>query len=486
MQPLKLIILALLFLTVLRLFVPAQLRPRWSALLPLAALALTGGYFATVGLEFELAPALLLAIITSLGALRELLRRRPPALTGGRSYLRSAARVVGVASAVGLFGLAVAYPLALRTGSVIRGPQELPPAQALNANPAITVIAEHAFLRTPRDLEFNPRVEGQLWIVNGADNSVAIIHDAHTDGRSIEYRRDSMAYHYMHRPSALAFGGDDTTIGIPGTFATVQESQDDAAPFQSRNFMGPSLFSSDLSVFAHPPGPGLLGSHLDMLHESPLAMGIAWEHGNVYWVFGGYHGNIARYDFALDHGVGHNDHTDGIIRHYGENVVKRVPGVPSHLALHHATDTLFIADTGNGRILTLDITSGTPGAAGPGWEPEVDTRFMDDPVYSELVPPGMLELPSGLELHGDLLFVSDHATGIIHVLTLQGEPVVELDTGLGEGALMGMTFGPDGKLYFVDAARNRILRLDASQYVDTPHVRAKQTAPTAAHSHHGH
>lgn len=505
MHPLKLIILAILLLAVLRHVILAARRPGWSAILPPLALTLSVLHFVTVGTDIEMIPAFLLALFATIGVVWEFLARTRQRTRAWPPTLVTATRVASTSAVIALFSLAVLATFVWsKSDPLIREPESLAIAPVVTTResaytvsrvaymPRPTVVAEHSYLRTPRDLAFNPRVEGQLWIVNGDDNSVAIIHDAHTEQPSIEYRRDGHAAHFMHRPSAIAFGSANSTIGVSGTFATAQESRDDAIPFLARNFMGPTLFSSDLAVFAHHPGPGRSGSHLDMLHESPLAMGIAWERDHVYWVFGGYLGNIVRYDFVEDHGVGQHDHSNGIIRHYGQDVVKRVPGVPSHLALHRPTATLFIADTGNRRILALDITSGQLGDMGPGWEEGVDTRQVDGALYTEFVPAGTLELPSGLELYGDLLYVSDHASGLIHVFDLAGNPVTIFDTGLGQGALMGMTFGPEQMLYFVDAAANRILRLDTAARVDVAQNRGqRQMTATPAqntrnrHTHHG-
>jgi hypothetical protein len=140
--------------------------------------------------------------------------------------------------------------------------------------------------------------------------------------------------------------------------------------------------------------PFTLGSHLDMLHESPIGMGIAWEQRNAYWVFDGCGGSqfqnsrqvvnghgenftllqngvgdsngedpkrkdcndmgdIVRYDFRVDHGAGFDDHCDGIIERYAIGKVKRVEGVPSHMVMWE--DHLFIADSGSGRIGRLNL-----------------------------------------------------------------------------------------------------------------------------------
>jgi hypothetical protein len=374
---------------------------------------------------------------------------------------------------------------ALRPVAALPAPAQRQPGWQLGRAdqrpPRLSVVADHPYLQQPRDLAFNPRAPGELWVVNGASDSVAIIHHAQGGTTAIEQRRDGQASHFMHRPSAIAFGGDATTIGRPGTFATAQESANDAVPGTGDGFMGPTLFSSDLSVFGRQPPFGQAGSHLDMLHESPLALGIAWERDNIYWVVGGANGDIARYDFRADHGVGNHDHSDGRIAHYAAGQLRRVPGVPSHLAYHPASGLLFIADTGNGRVVTLDTRSGRPDGLGPSVEPGVRSSvvagtalvsFVCGPAARQLqqvasalstvVAPGApLVRPSGLETDGDTIFVGDYASGMIYAFDLQGRQIGALDTGLGPDTLMGIAIGPDGRLYLVDSARDRVLRIDA-------------------------
>ena len=67
--------------------------------------------------------------------------------------------------------------------------------------------------------------------------------------------------------------------------------------------------------------------HTDMLHESPLCMGIAHDHAavsrgpqggtgyrNVYWAFDGGHRQLVRFDFESDHGPGSIDHSLANVR----------------------------------------------------------------------------------------------------------------------------------------------------------------------------
>jgi hypothetical protein len=482
---------------------PTLLAPFWPPLVPfgwrlaiaLTPLAALGAQLALEGPRVELVPGYaLVGLVLLLGARRALPRRHGerPAPPRWQRLLARAAAVLG------LLTLAAAAALAtLMAAARIQAPVALPALAALPppaaARPGwqlapggqapgslrLTVVAAHPYLQQPRDLAFNPRVPDELWVVNGASDSVAIIHHAAGGSPWIEARRDGQAAHFMHRPSAIAFGGDTTSIGQPGTFATAQESTNDAIPLTGDDFMGPTLFSSDLRLFGRQQPFGQLGSHLDMLHESPLAMGIAWERANVYWVVGGRHGDITRYDFGIDHGVGNDDHTDGIIHHYVPGQLRRIPGVPSHLAYHAPSGRLFIADTGNGRVVSLDSRAGTLGGAGPSVEPGVASRAVTGAELAGFVcqagapggqgPTGAatlstfgapLQQPSGLEIDGDVVFVADHATGIIYAFDLQGRQINALDTGLGPGALMGMAIGPDGRLYLVDAVRNRVVRID--------------------------
>ena len=76
---------------------------------------------------------------------------------------------------------------------------------------------------------------------------------------------------------------------------------------------------------------------------------------------------------------------------------------------------------------------------------------------------GMLEKPSGLALHNGFIYVTDNATSRISAFRIDtGERVNWLDTGLPAGSIMGLTFGPDGKIYFVDAVGNRVFRVDGA------------------------
>ncbi|WP_437821985.1 hypothetical protein [Sorangium sp. So ce1078] len=312
---------------------------------------------------------------------------------------------------------------------------------------ALVPVHEPSRLREPIDLDFNPERPEELWVVNRRDDSVIIITRPGAPDSTSLHRRDPAAAHFMDRPPAIDFGHT-------GTFGVCGDNNNGGD-----YFMGPSLFSSDLTIFAVATPTGL-GSHLDMLHSSSFCKGIAHEAGNVYWVFNGNDRALDRYDFAHDHGPGNDDHADGEIYRYVAGEVLGIDEAPSHIVYNAEDRHLYVADTGHKRLLKLDTASGTPGADFDGQEPVVARRHVDGATLVELVAPGTLEVPSGIEIHEGLVFVTDHATSRFHAFDMTGQLVRTLDTGLPAGSLAGFTFGPDGKIYFTDLLSSRVYRID--------------------------
>jgi hypothetical protein len=315
-------------------------------------------------------------------------------------------------------------------------------------------------LNGPRDLDFNPDVPGELWVVNRKDDSTTTIFDAGLPGQETLHLIDPFAMHFMEEVSSLSFAR-----GLK--FATCQESRNTYNGQAGHNdFMGPSLWSADLDIYARSNPEAVaangfdLGSHLDMLHESQLCMGIAWEKENIYWTFDGLAGMISRFDFQQDHGPGFDDHSDGIIQHFADISVERVDGVPSHMVFDREAQRLYVADTGNARILEVDPSTATPGPIYFGFERGV--KITDDvgATVREVVPPNghYLERPSGIALFGELLFVTDNKTATIQVFDRDGNEIDYLDTGLEAGTLMGIRVDAEGHVWVTDFAGNRVLR----------------------------
>lgn len=311
-------------------------------------------------------------------------------------------------------------------------------------------------LNAVRDLAFSPDAPEQLWTFNMLSHGTVIYFDPGTEQQTSEERIDAYGQHFMAYVSSAAFGDN-------GRFASCQESRDEwnVGAQDPDDFMGPALWPSDLEIFAvvgqaFPPEGGLEGSHLDMLHQSPWCMGIAHDVDNVYWAFDGMNDTIVRYDFVDDHGAGGGDHSDGIIWRYMNTEVTRVANVPSHMELDHATGMLYLADTGAGRVMRLDTASGTNTGSLPGDWDGATYEGVEGADYQVLVE-GLGE-PSGLALSEGRLFVSDHASGEVIALELDGTEIERMSTPADR--IMGITIGPAGDLWYADAGANEVVRVD--------------------------
>jgi sugar lactone lactonase YvrE len=224
--------------------------------------------------------------------------------------------------------------------------------------------------------------------------------------------------------------------------------------------MGPSMWPTDLEHFdaGH-------GSHLDMLHDSPLASGIAWDKENAYWVFDGHNGSLTHYDFKGDHGMGGADHSDGVVKRYVEGEVSVVNGIVAHIEMDRETGLLYAADTGNNRLAVLDTSTGSGGLPNRHPYDGGNLIMVHDAQVDTLVDGsdvGMVQ-PAGLALHDGHVYVGDNGSSTIFAFDLEGELVDSLDLSdrIAPGAMMGLELDADGQIFVVDSEENAILRLSA-------------------------
>jgi hypothetical protein len=251
-------------------------------------------------------------------------------------------------------------------------------------------------------------------VLDGETSSITVLNttDLATGPRSL---KDRAEYHYMKKPSAIAFDEQ-------GQFATCQESLNDYDGTMLPNFfMGPTLYDSRTRLVNQKQefceeGDTCFLIHIDMLHESPLCMGIAHDHKaytevpdpvteegeadsstdrrlsefpfpepepwwnggddqpppvvsiyvpkttyvNVYWAFDGGNSQLVRYDFQSDHGPGSMDHSIAEVRRYTGLKLTRVANVPSGMFVDGETRELLVCDTGADRVLVVDVDSGYP------------------------------------------------------------------------------------------------------------------------------
>ncbi len=311
-------------------------------------------------------------------------------------------------------------------------------------------------LKSPTDLDFHPEnTRSELWIINreteNAGGSTVTIFNAGTPEQTEVPLKDENAWHFMSLPTALAFGDNGNWASSPG----VQD-----ANHSGGTFTGPTLWSADLDIY--PVQDDLNGSHLDMLHGSPMSMGIAHEVDNVYWVFDSWNNDICRYDFGDPHVPGGDDHSDGKIWRYPELGIKRLNDTtPSHLDLDKETGWLYIVDNGNNRILRMNIHSGNEkNNLALINEALAEHKEYENVNWEIYLTEGFVR-PCGIDYFNGKLIVTDNANGDIIIYdTTQGTPQEINRIYTNESGIMGVKVGPDGKIWYVNRTRNQVMRIN--------------------------
>ena len=323
-------------------------------------------------------------------------------------------------------------------------------------------------ISSPTDLEFHPGRVNELWVANKATDSITIVHDTGLDNQTSETRLDVNRNHFLEEVSAISFGSYHPEFDWQ--WGSAQESLNTYNGQGNPNyFMGPALWPSSLDHFAvenQNNEDGLLGSHIDMLHESPYGVGIAHDYDNVYWYNDGYYGELVRYDFMMDHDTGGHNHSDGVVQRYSEIQLNHSYGTPGHMVLDKETDILYISDAGGDRVIwvnTDDTTYQTENIMNDSsrLEPLSEYSRISGVEWGVLIDG--VNRPSGIALDGDQLFVSLNEDNSIvsYNLNSDGKSAVEVAIiNTSASSIMGIEIGPKGHLFYVDNARDEVVRVD--------------------------
>ncbi|MBL4734786.1 MAG: T9SS type A sorting domain-containing protein [Flavobacteriales bacterium] len=304
--------------------------------------------------------------------------------------------------------------------------------------------------------------------VGGGGGTTITFTDPGGTGQTSLYRKDQNSKHFMNEPSGIAFSMNGNFSTSPGMY--------DANFSGGSPFTGPALWSSDPLIYAQPSGGN--GSHLDMLHASSYAMGIAHETENVFWIFDGNNNDIVRYDFGEDHGPGNSDHDDGKIRQYTGMSVSRINNdIGSHMELDKSSGWLYIVDNGNQRVLRLDVNSGSVGGTptyGP-YETLAEYKNVDGATWEVVVNSGLVE-PSGIDVIDDRMIVTDHSSGDIIIYDISSMPAVEIKRIVtGEPGIMGTVIGPEGRIWYVNYQMNKLVKIEPSSIVGPSAITSAQS-----------
>lgn len=358
-----------------------------------------------------------------------------------------------------LFMLAIAALASCKKERIDPGKQSSIPEFYLDNNEVTPLVHKELGIiegiESPRDLDFK-QDKNELWVMNKGYNGsdFVIIQRPGEETENIIKRKDSHSDHFVPDGSAMAFSDINTFATTPEIKNTVQDT--------SATFMGPALWSGDLSIFANiyqsnwnPDLP--LGSHYDMLHQSPYSMGIAHDQGNSFFVLDGWNGNMCHYEFVDDHGPGAEYHGDGRVFRYTDVSFIRVRDIPSHIIKDQTTGLLYFCDTYGGKVIKVDISTAKATSKIQATNELLNRYYGMTGATVSTFAEG-LEKPSGIEINDNRLFVADYATGIIHVYNIEtGVKLGSLDTG--NPGIVGIVCSSSNRLWFVNYLTNELYQI---------------------------
>lgn len=353
-------------------------------------------------------------------------------------------------------------------------------APAFGKTPQIVQVnlPEDSVLR-PRSLAFNPIGDRELWIADTGRNALTrAILDQNRAVEEVMVTKDRAEYHYLDNISSISFTPT-------GEFATCQESVNFYQGNMLANFfMGPTMYDTaargwvNSKLEACAQGETCYLVHTDMLHESPLCMGIAHDNSvgwhsasigktyrNAFWAFGGGHSQLVRFDFREEHGPGSMDHSIAEVRRYTGLRLSRVEGIPSSMAVDDAAKLLYVADTGADRVVLVRTDSGyyTRNAK------EKVGQFEAYAVYSspldsfeyevwdglEFSVFASVDRPSGIAISPSTLYVGSHTQGTIYAFMRSNGELLSVLQAAPRQSLFGIVLetkasaSPEGELYYI-------------------------------------
>ena len=145
--------------------------------------------------------------------------------------------------------------------------------------------------------------------------------------------------------------------------------------------------------------------------------------------------------------------------------------IVNHLVLDGDKKWLYFVDGGNKRILRLDITSGDTAANYSAGNMNQDLLALDQYqkktgfIWEEVVTSGLVQ-PAGIDIIENRLVVTDHINGDIVFYDVSNVPAAEIGRlQTNEPGIMGAVIGPNGKLWYANAALDKVVKIEPSTII---------------------
>ena len=129
---------------------------------------------------------------------------------------------------------------------------------------------------------------------------------------------------------------------------------------------------------------------------------------------------------------------------------------------------LYFVDGGNKRVLRLDITTGTAIPAPSSFlqqETLASYQKMTGFAWEEVIITGLVQ-PAGVDIIDNRLVVTDHSNGDIVFYDVNVIPALEIGRiQTNEPGIMGAVIGPNGKLWYANAALDKVVKIEPSTII---------------------
>tara|TARA_B100001113_G_C20828423_1_gene499928 strand:- start:58 stop:639 length:582 start_codon:yes stop_codon:yes gene_type:complete len=132
------------------------------------------------------------------------------------------------------------------------------------------------------------------------------------------------------------------------------------------------------------------------------------------------------------------------------------------MVLDHSNDMLYICDTGNQRIIRMNINEGEIGSELDPYGENIEGYYSMIGADFETVIDSGLVSPTGIDIYNTFLLVSDYSNGEILIYDLeptnQFQLIHRLETHIIDD-IMSIKIGPDGTIWFVSTDANELYQI---------------------------
>ena len=132
------------------------------------------------------------------------------------------------------------------------------------------------------------------------------------------------------------------------------------------------------------------------------------------------------------------------------------------MVLDHSNEMLYICDTGNQRIVRMNINAGEIGNHLDPYGENIEGYYSMVGANFETVIDSGLVSPTGIDIYNTFLLVSDYSNGDILIYDLeptnQFQLIHKLETEIIDD-LMSIKVGPDGTIWCISTEANKLYQI---------------------------